>query len=246
MMQLWIYTPLEFLLAALIVAAGGIVRGFTGFGSGLVMAPLLAILWGPVEAIAIMTLLGIAASVQILPRAIPMANWKEVAPMMIASMIGAPLGTAMLVSLDPATVKRIIAGFVLLATLITMAGWQYRGPRGTFPASISGALTGVINGVAGVGGPATVLYLMSLPDRAEIHRANIVCAMGVATIMVGVSLFFASALTPRVWTHTAVFLIPSIISVWFGVWLFDKLPARLFKWIVLWFLLFVSSAIMLA
>ena len=246
MAQYWIYTPFEFAAAFLIVCAGGVVRGFTGFGSGLVMAPLLALLWGPVEAIAVMTLLGITSSLQILPRAIPLANWKETGPMMLAAIAGAPLGTAMLVSLDPAIVKRIIAGFVLLATIITMAGWQYRGPRGTFPAAVAGALTGIINGLAGVGGPATVLYLMSLPEKAEIHRANIVCAMGVASTMVGVSLLAAGVLTPRVWTHTLIFLAPSILSVWFGVWLFDRLPAKLFRWIILWFLLFVSGAILIA
>ena len=49
-----------------------LVRGFTGFGSGLVMVPLLALLWGPVEALAAMVGLGSIATLQLLPRAVPM------------------------------------------------------------------------------------------------------------------------------------------------------------------------------
>ena len=39
------------LLALVIIIAGGLVRGYAGFGSGLVMVPLLAFLWDPVNAI---------------------------------------------------------------------------------------------------------------------------------------------------------------------------------------------------
>lgn len=243
---LWIYTPLEFSLALATIMAGGIVRGFTGFGSGLVMVPLLALLWGPVEALATMTGLGTFATLQLIPRAIPLTNWRDVGPMIAGSVALTPVGTALLISLDPAVVKKIIAALVLLATLITLRGWVYRGPRGLVPGFVSGGLTGLINAVAGVGGPATVLYLMALPDKPETHRANIVSAMAVVTISVFVAMIFAGAVTQRVITHIAIFLIPSIFSVWLGVKMFHVLPARLFKLIVLWFLVAISVTILIA
>lgn len=242
----WIYTPLEFALALATIMAGGIVRGFTGFGSGLVMVPLLALLWGPVEALATMVGLGSFATLQLIPRAIPLTNWRDVSPMIAGSLVATPAGTALLISLDPAVVKKIIAALVLLATAITLRGWVYRGPRGLLPGFVSGGLTGLINGVAGVGGPATVLYLMALPDRPETHRANIVSAMAWVTISVFVSCIVAGAVTPRVITHICVFLAPSIASVWIGVKMFHVLPARMFKLIVLWFLVGISLMILAA
>ena len=244
--SLWIYTPLEFTLALATIMAGGIVRGFTGFGSGLVMVPLLALIWGPVEALVTMTGLGSIATLQLLPRAIPMTNWRDVGPMVAGSLALTPAGTALLVSLDPAVVKKIIAALVLLATLITLRGWVYRGPRGIFPGFVSGGLTGLINGVAGVGGPATVLYLTALPDRPDVLRANIVSAMAFVTISVFAASAVAGVVTPRVLTHIAVFIAPSIFSVWLGVKLFHVLPARLFKLIVLWFLIGISVLILVA
>jgi uncharacterized membrane protein YfcA len=243
---LWIYTPLEFALAMATVVAGGIVRGYTGFGSGLVMVPLLALLWGPVEALATMTGLGAFATLQLLPRAIPLTNWRDVGPMAAGSLALTPAGTALLVSLDPTTVKKIIAALVLLATLITMRGWVYRGPRGLVPGFVAGGLTGLVNGLAGVGGPATVLYLMAQPGDAGTQRANIVSAMAAVTISVFVAMLIAGVVTSRVVTHVAVFMIPSIFAVWLGAKMFQILPSRHFKLVVLWFLLAISITILVA
>ena len=40
-------------MAAVVVAAAGLVRGYGGFGGGLVAIPLLSLIYGPVEAYAI-------------------------------------------------------------------------------------------------------------------------------------------------------------------------------------------------
>lgn len=55
----------EFLLALVIVTVAGLVRGYSGFGSGLVIAPLLTLLWGPVEAVATSASLGFFAFLQL-------------------------------------------------------------------------------------------------------------------------------------------------------------------------------------
>ena len=56
-------------IAAVIVAVAGIVRGFSGFGSALVMSPALSLLFGPPAAIATMTLMEVPTLVQLLPDA---------------------------------------------------------------------------------------------------------------------------------------------------------------------------------
>lgn len=244
--QIWIYTPVEFLLAMAIVFAGGFVRGFTGFGSGLVMVPLLTLMWGPVEALATMVGLGTINSLQLAPKAIKLADGKTVVPIMLASAIITPLGTMLHVSLDPVIVKKIIAALVLMVTLVTLWGWTYNGPRGIVPSMASGGIAGIINGLAGVGGPAIVLYVMSLPNEARTHRANIVLALGFTTVTVFVSMMIAGVVGQRILTHIAVFLVPSILSVFVGTWAFNILPARLFRYVVLWFLVAISVAILLA
>ena len=116
------------LFALLIVFAGGFVRGYTGFGSGLVMTPLFAILWGPVDAVATTAGLSLLATVQLTASSVPLANWRDVAPMLAAAILLVPFGAVLLVSLDPELVKKIIVVLVMGMALITMRGWTYRGP----------------------------------------------------------------------------------------------------------------------
>lgn len=243
---MWIYSPGEFALAFAIVFAGSFVRGVTGFGSGLIMVPLLALLWGPAEALATMVGLGTINALQLFPSVARVANWKTISPMMIVGVAMTPLGTLLHVSLDPSVVKKIIAALVLVVTLISLRGWTYRGPTGAVPSSIAGGITGLINGIAGVGGPATVLYLMSLPGKVDEHRANIVLAMSLTTMTVLVSMIFAGVVGQRVLIHIAVFFVPTVAGIWAGAKAFHLMPAHLFRLVVLWFLIAVSVAILLA
>lgn len=244
-MTFHIYTLTEFALAVCIVLAGGLVRGLTGFGSGLVMVPLLSLLWGPVEAIATMAGLGMFNLAQLAPDALRRGNLREVTPMLVGAAALTPVGLALLVSLDPALLKKIIAALILAITALSLAGWTYRGPRGMVPAFVAGGLTGFVNGIAGVGGPATVLYIMSLPSKAETQRANIVLAMGLSTLLTTGGLLVAGEIGIRVLTHVLVFLAPSIAGTWAGAKLFYIMPGRMFRLIVLIFLAVISVGMLL-
>lgn len=236
----------EMLLATLVTVIAGVVRGYTGFGSGLVMAPLLTLLWGPVEAIAITVAIGAASFLQMGRAAAPLARWREVTPIMAAALVVTPIGTYFLVTLDPDIVKRIIAGAVLAAALVSLRGWTYSGPRGVIPSFVAGAIGALINGVAAVGGPPIVLYIMSLPEDAETHRANIIWAVGVAGSMVLVTVAAAGALTGDTLLRVAILLLPMIAGVWLGGRIFAWLPGEAFRLIILWLLVALSISILVA
>ena len=88
------------LLALLIVLAGAFIRGYSGFGSGLIMVPLLALIWGPIDAIIFTLSLGLLATAQMTLPATKIANWRDITPIIIAAVVVTPLGTVILVNLD--------------------------------------------------------------------------------------------------------------------------------------------------
>ena len=45
--------------AVAVVFGGGIILGFSGFGAGLVLVPLLSLIYSPREAVAILMLVGV-------------------------------------------------------------------------------------------------------------------------------------------------------------------------------------------
>ena len=60
----------SFAVMLIVVYFSGIIRGYTGFGSALLTVPALAILFGPVQAVAIEILIEIPVSIGLLPKAI--------------------------------------------------------------------------------------------------------------------------------------------------------------------------------
>ncbi|MBX9760924.1 MAG: sulfite exporter TauE/SafE family protein [Beijerinckiaceae bacterium] len=243
--SLWIYTPTQFAAAFAIALLGGFVRGLTGFGGGLVMVPLFSMMWGPVEAIGAMVGLGVLTLVQVLPPALRVARLRDAAPLLAGCAMFTPLGVALLVSLDPALVKKIIAVVILTLTSVMLAGWTYRGRRGPLQGFIVGGLTGFVNGVAGSGGPITVVYVMAEKARADLQRASMILALAMSSFVTIFGLLAAGAIDRRVLIHVAAFIAPSIIGTWLGVWLFARLPSGLYRKIVLWFLVAISVALLL-
>ncbi len=236
----------ENLFVLLIVFAGGIVRGYTGFGSGLVMVPLFSLMWSPVDAVATTCGLGLFAAGQLAISSAKFTNWREVSPMIAALLAITPVGTYFLVSLDPDIVKKVIAGLVLFVTAISLRGWQYSGPRGVIPGFIAGSIGAFINGLAAVGGPAIVLYFISLPDEVKIQRSNIATIASLMGLAVFSFTFLSGHVGPDVWWHILLFAIPYMLTTWVGMYLFKRLPGVAFRLIVLWVLAAISVAILLA
>ena len=56
-----------------IVAAGGLVRGITGFGGAMMMAPMLSVLIGPVPTVVTALVSETAAALVMFPDALPKA-----------------------------------------------------------------------------------------------------------------------------------------------------------------------------
>jgi uncharacterized protein len=241
----WIYSPAEFSAAFAIALLGGFVRGLTGFGAGLVMVPLFSMMWGPVEAISAMVGLGVLTLIQVLPPALRVARLRDASPLLLGCALFTPAGVALLVSLDPGLVKKIIALVILTLTTIMLTGWTWRGRRGPLQGFIVGGLTGLVNGVAGSGGPITVVYVMAEKARAEFQRASIILAMGLSSFMTIFSLLAAGAISQRTLIHVAAFIVPSVLGTWLGAWLFARLPSGLYRKIVLWFLVAISLALLL-
>src|SRR5258708_3236912 len=80
--------------------AAGLLRGFSGFGSAMLMAPIFAILFGSADMVATVVAMELAISFHLFPAARRDCDWTVVAPMTIAACIAMPLGPWLLVNLQ--------------------------------------------------------------------------------------------------------------------------------------------------
>ena len=236
----------ENLQILLIVFAGGIIRGYTGFGSGLVMVPLFSLMWSPIDAVATTCGLGLFAASQLAFSSARHTKWRLVSPMIIALLCVTPFGTYFFVSLDAVLVKKVIACLVLFLTVISLRGWTYTGPQGVFASFIAGSLGAFINGLAAVGGPVVVLYFLSLPDKVKVQRSNIATIASLMGVAVFSFTFLSGFVSSNVWWRILLFALPYMMATWFGIYLFKLLPGTAFKLIVLYVLVAISLAVLLA
>lgn len=161
-------------IATGVTLVAGLMRGFAGFGSAMLMAPIFAILFGSAEMVVTIVAIELVVSLQLFPQVRTSADWKTLGPMSVAACIAMPLGVWALASVDKGTIVTAVSAVIVTFVVLMWSGWKYRGGRSA-PATLTvGALSGAMMATTSVGGPPVLLYLLSGDDSPQVNRANIV------------------------------------------------------------------------
>src|SRR5687767_15269690 len=94
--------------ASLCVFMGALIRGFTGFGFGIVATPLLVLLFPPTQIVPAILILEVLAGAQIYLRTRGHVDWKLLLPTLVGALAGIPIGTLTLDLLDSGTMRLLI------------------------------------------------------------------------------------------------------------------------------------------
>src|SRR4051812_29027743 len=148
-----------FLIEVGVAAIAGFVRGFSGFGAALILAPGFTLVMPAQDAVVLTVLLNFTTITQLLRPALARVQWRELGPMGLAGVIGVPLGGVLLLVVDDAMLRRAIGAIVLSFSIAMLAGWRYRCGQSLGKTPVVGLLGGVLTGSAGVGGPPLILYM---------------------------------------------------------------------------------------
>ena len=176
-------------LAWLIAAAlaGGLARGFSGFGAALIFVPLAAVAVGPHRAAPLMMLVEVIALASLTWPAWRIADRREVGVLTLGAAFGFPAGAALLRMGEPVTLRWIIALTILAMLALLVSGWRFRG-RPTPPLAMGvGVAGGVLGGVAMVSGPPVMAYLLGRALPAREVRAVFTLYLGAGTVLAAVS-----------------------------------------------------------
>lgn len=240
------FAPETLALAALVAAAAGVIRGITGFGGAMVMSPPLALLVGPMLTVPVALLLESVAAAPMLVGTRRLVRWRTIGPILAMGAAAIPLGTALLVTLDPEAMRRVIAAVVIVFAMMLLRGWRYAGAHRLGTGLGVGAASGALVGATGMGGPPVILYLLAGPDPIETTRANLTYFVGgisfAALLVLAVAgvagrgaLLLAALLTPGYYLGMVA-----------GTRLFPRFDDQRFRRFTLVFMMAVAAAILLA
>ena len=167
---------------ALTFLAAGLVRGFTGFGTALIVMPVAAYFLPVPLAIALVMIAGMFTWPLIVPRAVREADRREVLVLAAAAIVTAPIGVWLLSWVERDVLRWLVslAAAATLAALVT--GWRYHGRvRGPGLAGV-GAAAGVLGGTTGLTGPPVILFYLASTRPAAIMRANTIVFLALLDI----------------------------------------------------------------
>jgi len=160
------------LLAALILLFAYFVRGISGFGSGLISVPLLALLLPLTFVVPLILLTDFVASVILGRSTRKHIQWEEIRGLLPTSAIGVVLGTTLLVGLPERPLLAILGSFVLIFGVRNVLNLHSERPISRLWALPAGLVGGTVSGLFGTGGPPYVIYLSHRLREKSVLRAT--------------------------------------------------------------------------
>lgn len=160
------------ILAMAGIFSASLLRGFTGFGFGLAAVPLLSLALPPAQVVPLVVTLQVVIGLGGLREAGKACDWRAVAMLAPGLVLGVPVGLLTLTKLPPNPVRLMIALIIALSVLLLHRGARLPPNPSRIVAAGVGLLAGVISGLASMGGPPIVVYLMALGHTASRVRAT--------------------------------------------------------------------------
>lgn len=218
------------MIALGVTLVAGLMRGFAGFGSAMLMAPIFALLFGSAEMVVTVVAIELVVSLQLFPQVRTSADWKTLAPMSVAACVAMPLGVWALASVDKGTIVTAVSAVIVVFVALMWTGWKYRGRRSTGATVAVGAVSGAMMATTSVGGPPVLLYLLSGNDPPAVNRANIVTYYFLTQFLLIVIVLASGVAGWQALARAAVLFPLMIAGAWLGGRLFHGLASeRLYR-----------------
>lgn len=203
--------------AVAILLTAYFIRGITGFGSGLISVPLLALFLPLKFVVPLVLLLDFTASLVIGGFNFKRVKWPEIRILIPFSILGVIAGTHLLINLPPEPMLIVLAIFVFifaLRNLLNLHGNKQISRGWAVPAGLAG---GTVGALFGTGAPPYIIYLNHrLKDKSDL-RATFSALFFTEGVMRIVSFLVAGLLlTPAVWLAYLMALPLMLGALYFG------------------------------
>ena len=222
-------TPENYFLITLIVIFSGFLRGFIGFGSGLLMIPILSFFYSPIFAMVFNIVIEIPATIYLTFVGIKKSNLKEITPMMFTMMLTIPFGTIFLVSVDEQIIKTLMSLLLIFFVILIATGWRIKSTITKYVLVLGGAISGLMQGATGMGGPPYVTVLLSKNDSDDVARANILVITSGLVISAIISLYYFGLFTKDILLTGAISAPIYVFATYIGTKFFNYSGNKYFR-----------------
>jgi uncharacterized protein len=211
-----------FLIVAVTAFVAAMVRGFSGFGSGLIFMPVAAACIGPKPAAGVLFVVDTLLILPLAARAVRIVEWRELLPLGAGAMLLVPAGAAVLLMADPIPLRWAISIVTLVSVGLLAAGLRYRGPTRVWLSGIVGGIAGFMSGSMQIPGPPVLIYWLGRDIVPATMRANAIVFFMFTTMISGIAFAYGGIFTADVLTKSAALIPVYALGIWIG--------SRMFGW----------------
>lgn len=220
------------ILASLVLLFANAVQGLSGFGRGLVAAPLLTLFMPANMVIPVLIFLALISGIYMLKKTAKYSNIKEIWIMIVFSVIGTTIGVNTLSSINVSSLKLILGIVVVGFAIIMSTGLKLKIKENLLSYSIVGSISGFLGGLASVGGPPIVLFLQNQEHDKNRFRGNLSVFFFCGNLTAIANLFIFKLVTSEVITYSLWLIPASIVGAIVGNLISKKVEEKNFKIIV--------------
>ncbi len=217
----------EAVLLSAIIAAAGVLRGFSGFGFSMFAVPLMATVMAPARAVPVILALTLVSNLQTLR-----SDWYDIDRRSVLSLVVwavpfAMLGNWVLASLDERPLRLIIGAVTVGATLLLWRAGPGPRPRpSSVETAVTGVTSGVLHGLLAMGGPPLIMYYLRGAFAPQAARASMTAVFTLMTLGPLVDALASGRFDGQSAKLFVLFLPTMIIATWVGGRLFWLAPGR--------------------
>ena len=155
------------IIVALVAFGAGLIRGFTRFGGPAFMLAILTLFFPPVSIVSKILVVDFISSVYLFKAVLRQIDWRATAFMVLPTLVFMPLGHWLLIELDPAWMKRIMALIIAGACIMMLVGYRYKHPMTRGWLIFVGICAGTVFGGTYIALVAVVFILLGPYDKNE-------------------------------------------------------------------------------
>ena len=216
------------LVAGLALIAGA-VRGFVGFGAGMIMIPFVSALYGPRIGATSILVADTILTIPYLVKSVRLCEPRTVFPVAVGAIVAIPIGAYFLTTIDPTPVRWALVPIIVVLLGIILSGWRYHGTPRAIISVLVGAASGFLSGLIQLSGPPVIVLWISGPAAPETIRSNIFVFFG-ATSLVAIISYLVAGVFSRELIPVLVPMIPCYaVGLFFGGRFFGKADPKLFR-----------------
>jgi hypothetical protein len=224
------------------------VKGLVGFGPSLIILPILSIVIGFKEAVAIGTLADIISGVIIIAFDHKNIRKKLILNTFIGMFVGTAIGVGILNTLNTDILKRI---FGLLIILIVIWGYKTSTEKikhtrfSKVKSAIVGFVAGLMGRILNTNGPILVLYYKKIFYSNKVLRTNLTAILLTDAIWRGLLLIQSGLINQNVIQLFVVGLLPYLVlGLYISSKVLNKVSSKKIKKMVEFILLVIGSGLL--